>query len=1173
MEKLSNLEIVCDTVDTVMRTRFFPLAVRTTSHSKLVSEASPIHQTVCARYSFRESLQSGLSHGVSWRREIVSMDSTIAKRSDRKDVGYFSAKEHNPLAIVFINRLQGLRHELVNCTYQDVQGNLWIASRGSVSVFDGKSMLHYSKAEGFHCDEVLDITQDQSGNMWFGTNQGPIMFDGIYFKRFSKNTEIDKSAVHSLLVSKDGKIWFAMQSGVACYDGQDIEYITNQEIVADVPCKDLLEDAQNRIWIATLGNGCFVISDSSLLQISSSQGLLDDNVRCLMKDHQNNIWIGTSKGINVLSGEVMSRISEPEGLPVLSVVALAESRNGEIWIGTFQQALFKMDAIGLHKYTKEDGLSDANIKSILEDSQGNMWFSSLSGGVNRYSNGLINHYTIKEGISNNRVYCFHEDSIGRVWIGTESGINILSGDSLVNISIGEDASLNYISSMVSDNHHGIWIGTHAGAILYSEGMYTLLDKRLGLCDDWITSVICDRRGDTWFGTVDGVSRFDGLRVIIYHFCASDNAGLILDIHEDVNGNVWFCTDEALYHFNGESFSRLAVANPDLLKRVYCIEEDGQGVLWLGTLGNGLFRYDGASLVNYSERSGVANPYVVSMWESNGDLWLGTRGGILYADIKELNQGQYNHEESENSLIAKDVQACFSSLNFSDGLMGIGVLHGSMMLDSKQRLWFGAPDRLTMIDTRKIAWNGVIPKIQLGGLDLFNESMNWHMLQQHPDTSFLLGNNVMVSNVKVDGVFPWSGLPRGLVLEHNNNYLTFHFAGKTLFQADNVSYRYALEGLDEHWSAVSSKNEATYGNLPPGDFTFRVMAKCGTGEWTHPAEFSFTIRPPIWRTWWAYGFYAVTLVSSFLLFLRWRERSLLSRQRQLEIRVRNATQSLRVQKSEAEKQKDEADQQRELAESQRKIIEQKNRETLDSIEYAKRIQQAILPPQRVLRESLPNSFVLYLPKDIVAGDFYWVESIAETTFFAACDCTGHGVPGALVSVVCNTALTRAVNEFNLKLPGEIFDKVRELIVKNFAKSDEDVKDGMDASLCALDKEKRKLFWSGAHNSLWIYRRQTRIIEQIKADKQTIGKSQNPKPFTTHELNYEDGDVVYLFTDGYADQFGGPRNKKLTRLRFRELIFEIAELSSHEQYHRLIEFHRQYKGLNEQVDDICVFAVVL
>lgn len=215
----------------------------------------------------------------------------------------------------------------------------------------------------------------------------------------------------------------------------------------------------------------------------------------------------------------------------------------------------------------------------------------------------------------------------------------------------------------------------------------------------------------------------------------------------------------------------------------------------------------------------------------------------------------------------------------------------------------------------------------------------------------------------------------------------------------------------------------------------------------------------------------------------------------------------------------------------------------------------------------------MPKDIVAGDFYWMESPVidnGLVLFAACDCTGHGVPGALVSVVCSNALNRTVKEFNVIQPALILDKVAELIVKDFSKDEnENVQDGMDISLCALNIETGEMQWSGANNPIWILR-DNNLIE-IKGDKQPVGKYDTMHPFTNHKVPIQKGDTLYLFSDGYADQFGGQNNKKLTKAKFKELLLEIQNLNMLNQRNYLYEFHNKYKGSNEQVDDILIMGV--
>lgn len=269
----------------------------------------------------------------------------------------------------------------------------------------------------------------------------------------------------------------------------------------------------------------------------------------------------------------------------------------------------------------------------------------------------------------------------------------------------------------------------------------------------------------------------------------------------------------------------------------------------------------------------------------------------------------------------------------------------------------------------------------------------------------------------------------------------------------------------------------------------------------------------------------------------------------------------------------AQSQKQIIEEKNKLVERKNEEILDSITYAKRIQTAILPSMQLLNELIPNQFVLYLPKDIVAGDFYWLEKSNDKLFFAVADCTGHGVPGAMMSVVCHNALNRAVREFGLTEPGEILDKARDIIVSELAKNTDAVSDGMDISLCVLQQGSNTIKWAGAYNPLWIYRINTHEIEEWKPNKQPIGVSGTNLPFTTHSITVNKNDRIYLFTDGFADQFGGEKGKKLMKKSFRELLLRTSVLTTEEQKMELEQFYWNWKGGLDQVDDVCVSCVVV
>ncbi len=259
------------------------------------------------------------------------------------------------------------------------------------------------------------------------------------------------------------------------------------------------------------------------------------------------------------------------------------------------------------------------------------------------------------------------------------------------------------------------------------------------------------------------------------------------------------------------------------------------------------------------------------------------------------------------------------------------------------------------------------------------------------------------------------------------------------------------------------------------------------------------------------------------------------------------------------------------EHQKELVDEKNKEITDSITYAKRLQEAILPPLKMVKEIFPENFVLYIPKDIIAGDFYWMEHSGEFTFIAAADSTGHGVPGAMVSVVCSNALNRSIKEFKLTEPGLVLDKARELVLETFAKSEGDVKDGMDISLLCINRKKKSITWAGANNPLWYINPEENLLSEIKPNKQPIGKTDNPLPFTTHSIPYLPGKIIYLITDGYADQFGGPKGKKLKYKQLEEFILNSKDKPLSEQKEVLEQKFAAWKMHYEQVDDVTLLGL--
>ena len=521
----------------------------------------------------------------------------------------------------------------------------------------------------------------------------------------------------------------------------------------------------------------------------------------------------------------------------------------------------------------------------------------------------------------------------------------------------------------------------------------------------------------------------------------------------------------------------------------------------------------------------------------------------------ITEGEINTNTSNDS----EGKIFFKNYTYEDGFLGIGVNRGKTICEDKNgTIWIGANDRLTAYHPKGELQDTLGPEIQLTSIALFNENIAWVNLEKKKDSMLTLGNGVRVGDFKFDGISKWYSLPENLNLAYNNNYLTFNFIGITQKQSKKVKYQYKLEGIDGNWSAITSRTEAAYGNIPQGNYLFKIKAINSEGYWSKEFNYSFSIRPPWWKTWWMYSLYAILAIASVVLIVWWNGRRLRARATELTEEVRRATVTIVEQKK--------------VVEEKSIKLEEAFKNITDSINYALRIQQAFLPLKKEIYSALPQSFILFKPKDIVSGDFYFFHKNEESVFIAAVDCTGHGVPGAFMSMVGSERLTDAVQLSNNT--SEILSLLNKGVKTSLKQSnkDESTRDGMDIALCSINTKQFIVNYAGANRPLWLIRKGQANIEEIKPTKTAIGGfTQDDHHFESHEINLQQGDTFYIFTDGYADQFGGQKGKKLMTKKLKEIVIAIQHKSMQEQEQHLNRFIDDWKSGTEQVDDILVIGI--
>lgn len=431
------------------------------------------------------------------------------------------------------------------------------------------------------------------------------------------------------------------------------------------------------------------------------------------------------------------------------------------------------------------------------------------------------------------------------------------------------------------------------------------------------------------------------------------------------------------------------------------------------------------------------------------------------------------------------------------------------------------------------------------------------------------------------------------LHYDNNNLRFSFAATYYEDHENLEYSFYLDGFESHWHPWSSNVEKEYTNIPEGTYTFYVKARNIYGTESLVASYSFKIRPPWYRTIWAYVGMALLGVLLVWAIVKLNIRRLEAQKRKLETIVELRTAEIVEKNKELRQQKEEITIQAENLKTQKEelevlnesiseknnVIEKKNRDIVASINYARRIQSAMLPPKEEIAQSLTETFILYRPRDIVSGDFYWFAEVERTSLnssspesiIIAADCTGHGVPGAFVSMVGNELLNEIVKMRGIHKPSLILDWLHDGIKRVFHQKETKSRDGMDITICSINTERKLLQFAGAQNPLVYIKNEEMTI--IKGDKQSIGGEglKEQTNYTNHEIQLDAPITFYLFSDGYQDQFGGPKGKKFMTRKFYNLLHEISSKPLAKQGDILDKTLNDWMGDVEQIDDILVLGV--
>ena len=936
-----------------------------------------------------------------------------------------------------------------------------------------------------------------------------------------------------------------------------------------------LRDREGRLWAATAeGVNRFEPKTGRFTHfLKENSGLSHNDVLSVFEDSSGQIWATTVQGLNKFLPETQTfKVYQKGDYPMESSVMfkICEDKKGKLWIGSYGGLNYfdpQKETFEVYKSNKTDSKSlyDDRVRDILISDDGMLWVGTNGGGLSVFDpktqifEHFRHHPDKPTSLSANDVNCVIRDKKNNLWVGTENGLNLY--DSLNGTfkhfrnERGKPRSLshNSVTKIFADRDGNVWVATYDGLNLYNPESrdFTVIRKKdkdsNSLIHNQLWTITQDSKGILWLGTFSGLSAYDHRKKTFLNF-----------FHDKSN-------EKSLSH-----------------SEVWCILEDRHGDLWVGTRrGLNKYNYETKDFELFRDKSGISdmlsNKLIMNIYsDKNGNLWIGGTGGLIFYDYEKQEArhfakevGSSNSEiygilEDEKGFIWLSTNegldrldpktARYVSYNHRDGLQDNEFNQGAYFKDKVGKMYFGGVNGFNVFSPDSIKENTHLPAVVLTDFLLFNKTV------KVSDTTVLKKSLAYSEEI---------------VLDHDDQIFAIAFSALNYRQAEKNKFAYKLEPLDKDWIYTGYKDrKATFTNIPPGTYTFRVKASNDDAYWNEAGtSLKITILPPWWLSWQMKMIYWILGIGLPLAAYYIREDLFKRQKAKLEYVVRKRTEKVELQSQKLLQNNEKLNSALRLVNEQKTEIEKWKDDTQASINYAARIQEAVLPLKEGISRALPESFVFLRPKDVVSGDFYWFNETDNKLILTVADCTGHGVPGAFMSMLGSQALTEIAGRGTTGRPGEILSKLDLHIRSSLKQKETGSRDGMDVSLTVIDRENRKIEFAGAKNSLLCV--QNSEMKVVKGSKLSIGGEQYKKDryYETHEIDISEPIVFYLFTDGFQDQFGGPNNKKFMIKHFRNLLLEIHKEPMSVQQQILEETIENWMGEidEKQTDDICVLGV--
>lgn len=1097
-------------------------------------------------------------------------------------VAYFSASSFSYAQNVrfsAITTAEGLSQNTITALIQDKQGFLWIGTPDGLHRYDGYSFVDYkhlpNDSTSLINNSITSLAEDKNGNIWVGTEKGIskwIRSQNIFEQvKFNHTGAIPHQEIHSLFKDNKDNIWVGSKEGLSFYKDTKKEWIhfaaNNQKLalLKDLSISVVTQDAKGSIWVGSDSLGLYRINlaqtNEQVKHFDIKSGLLDLRITSLASDAIANVlWIGTEKGLQALHLEQLPnqqveennknlftsflyKSNDENSISENHITGLLVDKSGDLWVGTASQGLNKYlnSKTGFIRYQKDVynpfSLTDnTGMKVLFQDRTGVFWFGTAQGGLNKYDPEKIKFRLYRSvndiranGIQDNNITCFYKDEEGKTWIGTKKAGIFRYNPNIANGWFTQYS--RYTHGMPSDDVTGItkdlygttWCSTRdrgVGRFSYKNGNLTIIQYKKhweGLPSSRISKLFTDKKGEIWVLTFEGDlckynRSLNDFEVKVEGEPNLADNDIMLSAKSTDKNTIWVGTPTGAYLYDVATETIILDKRKDLKVWVSAIQEVGDSSVWFSS-SKGLIRYlpKNDSLAYFSRKDGLPTDmlYSVILGEDN-NLWLSTNKGVVRFSLKTLRAKSYDE---------------------TNGLQGQDFLAGSYYESENGELFFGGKDGYNAFFPTEIKDDPLPPQLVFTEIEIFSKSL--------PFIDFITRvENPLDSHILTAD---------SLTLDYEKTGFSLEFAALHFSDPKKNMYAYKMEGLDEEWTYVNSgRRFVNYPTLPYGNYVFRVKAANSDEVWNEEGiALYINVSTPVWERLWFRILGVFMIVGVISTFYIARIRRSKNQQALLELQVKERT----------------------------KELQEKNKNMTDSLRYAETIQKAILPTETDLKEYLPEVFTVYEPLDIVSGDFYWFKPLGDIVYIAVADCTGHGVPGAFMSMIGSSLLSDMVQQNRTLKPCETLELLNQKIRTSLSQQDNRNSDGMDICFCKINLKTHQVWFSGAKRPLYITKKDG-TFKEIKGDRKSIGgrerEKDNAKEFTTTEIQLESGDMIYLTSDGYADQ-PNSQGKKIGSLQLQHLLKNIASLPAQKQKQELTDMLNVHQGDTKQRDDIAIMGI--